>query len=336
MLLVTHALIGFSLVSAPLLLVAYVFFLPHMEKTLGGRIACAALLLTLAALQLLHYQALQHGPLTLETRTYALLLMSAPTGFFFFSRAVLQGQRPLGPAHLLHLLVVLAAVVLPVPYVGQAAFVVGAVHSVWFLAQVWRLRRGLARFAYELFFFGLFAVMAVVAMLVVLLTAGIGDITYLYMYANGIGVALALVVGALLLYPELLSDFTEVAQLSYANSTLASVDADDRLAALERLLAQDRLFVNEDLNLATTAEALDLTAHQTSELINTHFGYGFSRLVREHRVEYAKVLLLRDPTASVLSVSMSAGFRSQSAFYAAFKGIVGMTPTQYREASSSS
>ncbi len=68
-----------------------------------------------------------------------------------------------------------------------------------------------------------------------------------------------------------------------------------------------------------------------SELINTRFGHGFSRYVREQRVAEARRLLAEDDRSSVLSIGMSVGFRSQSNFYAAFREITGETPGGYRK-----
>ena len=83
------------------------------------------------------------------------------------------------------------------------------------------------------------------------------------------------------------------------------------------------------------AQALELSAHQMSELINSHFGIGFSRYIREQRVREAKALLRSDHRSSVLSISMMTGFRSQSNFYAAFREITGESPGSYRKRSES-
>ena len=96
-------------------------------------------------------------------------------------------------------------------------------------------------------------------------------------------------------------------------------------------MSAEKLYQNEDLNLKMLAEAVGLSGHQLSELINTHFDMGFSRYVRERRVAEAKRLLREDKEASILSISMATGFRSQSNFYAAFRDIAGMSPGQYRE-----
>jgi AraC-like DNA-binding protein len=49
-------------------------------------------------------------------------------------------------------------------------------------------------------------------------------------------------------------------------------------------------------------------------------------------VDAAKALLVNAPSQSILSISMDTGFRSQSAFYAAFKEVTGQSPGEFREA----
>ncbi|MEO1574323.1 MAG: helix-turn-helix domain-containing protein [Pseudomonadota bacterium] len=324
-------LIGFSILAAILLLFAYLFFLPHMEKTTVGRASCALLLATLVIIQWQHLQALIGGPGVLGSRLYVICLMVAPAGFFFFSRAVLMPDRALHIRHVLNLVPIAAGFLLPLPLATRLAFVVGALYTLWFLNVVWTLRRPAARFRFELFFFSLFALLAIATLAVVFLIPSYGETVFVASYAGAIGVSFALIVAVLLCFPDLLSDLVETARLSYASSTLGGIDVDARIAVLERAMRSERLFVNEDLNLAQVAAAVDLSPHQLSELINTRFGHSFSHYVRERRVAYAKTLLLDDPKASVLSIGMSAGFRSQSNFYTAFKAVTGQTPGQYRK-----
>lgn len=101
---------------------------------------------------------------------------------------------------------------------------------------------------------------------------------------------------------------------------------------LERLMIEGKAYLNQDLSLPSLAADVGISSHQLSELINTRLGMGFSRYVRERRVEAAKALLVTAPSQSILSVSLDTGFRSQSAFYAAFKEMTGQSPGDYRSA----
>ena len=96
-------------------------------------------------------------------------------------------------------------------------------------------------------------------------------------------------------------------------------------------MLSDRIYTDSSLSLPSLAKRLELSTHQLSELMNTRLGKGFSRYLREYRVDAAKVMLCDEPSASVLSVGLSVGFTSQSNFYEAFREIEGMTPGQYRK-----
>jgi AraC-like DNA-binding protein len=150
-------------------------------------------------------------------------------------------------------------------------------------------------------------------------------------YSILIGLAFFAVTLTLLRFPTITADVSEAVQAAYTESTLKSIDKAAVLAKLDVLMKQDKLYTLENLNLELLAEQLALSQHQLSELINTEFKQGFSRYIRQHRVDEAKRLLLAEPNASVLSIGLSVGFNSQSNFYAAFRDIVGMPPAQYRK-----
>ena len=103
------------------------------------------------------------------------------------------------------------------------------------------------------------------------------------------------------------------------------------LVKLATLMSTDRIYADSELNLRRLAERLGLSTHQLSELINARLGKGFSRYLREQRIDAAKAMLCAEPSASVLSVGLGVGFTSQSNFYEAFREIEGMTPGQYRK-----
>ena len=329
----TTLVIGFSIGSSAILLIAYLFFLPGMQKTRLGISACVVLLFALSGLQVGHLNFLRTGVELFETRTYAMLVLTTPAAFYFFSREILLPDSTWTPFQLAHLLPIGAGLLLPPAWVAPAAFVVGAGYTVWFARIVYGLRRHVARFRFEMFFFGLFALLALLILIMVMLIPQTGSSLFYVAYANFIGISMFLIVAALIVFPELLEDISDAAKLAYASSTLGGVDVEQKLADLERLMQDEKLFANENLNLALTAGALELSSHQLSELINTRFGHSFSRYIREQRVAEAKRLLREDQSASILSISMAAGFRSQSNFYTAFREITGVSPGAFRSRS---
>jgi len=116
----------------------------------------------------------------------------------------------------------------------------------------------------------------------------------------------------------------------YAKSKLDNLNVEQMKMKLEKLMLQDRCFENDTLTLTSTAEQLGISSQQLSELVNSSFGLSFPRYIRQHRVEAAKQMLVAEPAASVLSVGLSNGFKSQSSFYTAFKEHTGQTPAAFR------
>ena len=324
-------LIGFSVIGLGILLTAYLFFMDTVQKTMRGMVACAVLTVFLLGLQLQHLEHITTGVDLLGSNLYVLLLCAVPAAFYLFSRDILLPDVAFRTRDFLHLLPVLAAAFLAAKWIAVMAFVIGAGYSVWLARLVYGMRRNVGRFRFEMFFFGLFALTAVGVLVLVISLPWTGASLFYRAYAAAIGVSVALVMAALLIFPQILTDIYEAAKLSYANSTLKGVDVSARIEALNSLMAKDKLYCNENLSLALLAEAMELTTHQLSELINSHFGVGFSRYIRELRVTEAKAILAKDQRSSALSVGMMCGFGSQSAFYAAFREVTGESPAAFRK-----
>jgi AraC-like DNA-binding protein len=324
--------IGFSILSAAILFSAYVFFFKNVNKSWFAVTTCAGLLISLSFLQLGHLEFFWNGTDVLPKPSYLFWLSLAPSMFFYFSRATLLPEAPTRPILLVHLTPVSINYFLRYEIAVPIIFLVGMGYSFWLSNLIYGLRAQRRRFKIEIFFFALFSVIALFVLLLGLSMPYIDHGYFYIFYTNGIGLSFVLIVAALMVFPGLLAELAELSKLSYAASTLSKVDIQASLDKLDQLMKQDKLYQNENLNLAITAEAMDLTPHQLSELINRRFGVNFSRYVRERRVEAAKALLINDPKSSVLSIGLEAGFSTQSNFYAAFKEITGMSPGAFRKA----
>ena len=322
--------IGFSVIAALVLLVAYILFLHDMRKTVVSRLSCSALLLALTALQLYHYAFIVDGVALIESPAYVRLLILTPVAFFFFSRSLLLPERELRSVDALHAAPLVAGEFLPAPVAVNLAFLVGAAYSVWFAQRVYGMREHSRRFQHERFFFTMFALLAVIVLLVGLSVPHVSLEAFHVSYALAIGLGLLLVTGALLAFPDLASDFSEAAAATYATSMLGGLDTDALLAALDRLMREERIYRDETLTLGSVAALLEISPHQLSELVNTRHKVGFPRFIRGFRIDEACRLLLDDPDATVLSISLETGFQSQSSFYAAFREITGTSPGRYR------
>ena len=328
---VTQIIVGFSIVAAPILLTAYLFYLREMSKSTVGRIACVALLTSMVGMQIYHWFFLQQAVEPFDHRWYVMFQLVTPPAFYFFSREVLVPGSTRSPLNLLHLLPLLASPFLPLSWIPPLAFVAGAAYSIWFAMYVFGLRRHVRRYTFELFFFCYFAVLAIVMLVLAVSAQQLGTNVFYNAYALFTGGTFVLVVATMIWFPQTLVDISDAAKLAYATSTLNGVDIVQKLAALRRSMEEEKIYQDEELNLGRVADAVELTPHQLSELINTQFGHGFSRYIREQRVAEAKRLLRMDQSASVLSIGLATGFRSQSNFYAAFREITGESPGAFRK-----
>ncbi|MDR2195018.1 MAG: helix-turn-helix domain-containing protein [Gallionellaceae bacterium] len=324
-------LIGFSLFSALSLALTH-FRAVHYEGQATSRIMGLVLLLALAGLQLAHFAWLDLDWPWIESPVYRTLLFAVAPAFFLYSEPLLRPQvhSAFRPAQIAHILPVIIAPALPASVALPLAFVVGAGYLLWLARSLYALRRERANFRLEMIWLSVVFTIAIGVSILGLIQAVLPGKLFFTLYSISIGLAFLLVQTTLNRRPQLSTEVSETARAVYANSTLSNVDCNAALVQLDALMKDERIFSDPDLNLAKLAEHLTLSTHQLSELINSRLGKGFSRYLREHRIDAAKTMLCNEPSASVLSVGLSVGFTAQSNFYEAFREIEGMTPGQYR------
>ena len=325
-------LIGYSVFSALFLALTH-FRAGRYQEQRFSRAMGWLLLFALGVLQMLHFAWLQWDGDGVHTRLYSVLLFSVAPAFFLFSQPLLipKTSAELHPARWWHALPVFMAAWLPWRLALPLAFLLGAVYLVWLARSLYLLRAQRAGYRVEMGLLGgVFMIAVGVALLGQFHTMLPGKL-FFALYASSIGIAFLLVQITLELRPALPEEVRQTVQASYASTTLNNVDCEVALNQLTLLMQDDRLYADSDLSLPRLSEKLGLSTHQLSELINTRLGKGFSRYLREQRVDAAKTMLCAQPSASVLSVGLGVGFTSQSNFYEAFREIEGMTPGQYRK-----
>ena len=102
---------------------------------------------------------------------------------------------------------------------------------------------------------------------------------------------------------------------------------------LSNLMESQKPYLDGELNLLKLAEAVGLSGHQLSYLLNNGFGVNFFQFVNGYRVQEAKVLL-SDPDKSHLSmlgIAFESGFNSKTAFNTAFKKLTGLSPSAFKQ-----
>lgn len=103
--------------------------------------------------------------------------------------------------------------------------------------------------------------------------------------------------------------------------------------ALVTLMDTNKPYQEGDLTLQDLAEALGVSAHNLTEVINTQLGQNFYDFVNGYRVREVQERLADSRTdhLTLLAIGLEAGFNSKSTFNAVFKKHTGMTPSQYRK-----
>ena len=323
---------GFSVASAVILFFTYAFLMQFPHKSWHSLLSSALLMFTMTVLQLGHVSYFLQGQEPLHDTVYLFCLFLVPSVFFFFSRSIILPTRPLRPYMVLHLLPIAILYVVRLEIALPIMFLFGTTYSVWLGMTIFALRENRKQFRFEMFFFATLSIVAVFVLVLGFSIPYIDNRFFYVVYTNGIGLAFVLTLAALISIPDLMRDLAEAGRIKYSASTLGGIDVDERLRKLEELMQADNIYQDEDLTLSSLAGTMDLSGQQLSELVNTRLGMGFSRYVRERRVEAAKRLLVSAPDQSILSISMDVGFKSQSNFYAAFKELTGMSPGDYRKA----
>ncbi len=109
-------------------------------------------------------------------------------------------------------------------------------------------------------------------------------------------------------------------------------------ALLDRILhvfEESPLYLKSGFNLDKLSKAVKSNATYVSYTLNEYYGKSFSAMVNEYRIRYA-CGLIENPhyqNYKIEHIAQVAGYKSKSAFYAAFKKQTGLTPAQYQKAS---
>jgi AraC-like DNA-binding protein len=116
-------------------------------------------------------------------------------------------------------------------------------------------------------------------------------------------------------------------------SDLADVADQKLLKALNRLIAEDRIYRHERITIGSLATRLAVPEYKLRRLINQRLGHrNFNVFLNDHRIAEVKAALA-DPAQAevpVITIAMDAGFQSLGPFNRAFKAATGLTPSEYR------
>ncbi len=126
----------------------------------------------------------------------------------------------------------------------------------------------------------------------------------------------------------------KIRSASIAHKSLfeSSRQKNEHIAALEKWVVGEKMFLNPTLTIDKIAEKLQLSKGHLSRIVNTELGTSFPDYLNTLRVEEAKAHLANPDFANytLLAIGLEAGFNSKTTFNAAFKKVTSQTPSEYR------
>ncbi len=123
---------------------------------------------------------------------------------------------------------------------------------------------------------------------------------------------------------------TEMRRGSYRLSRLGGLDLNELERRLERLMLEERIYLQEELSIADLSRFLGVSVHQLSEFFNKNLGVNFANYVNRYRIREAQRLLREREDLTILNIAYEVGFNSKSAFHTAFQRHCETTPSEYR------
>lgn len=126
--------------------------------------------------------------------------------------------------------------------------------------------------------------------------------------------------------------FTEGLKKGRHQTQLTPSSASSLQIKLERLMAEEKPFLQEELKINDLAQLLELPVHHLSELLNNELHTNFADFINTYRIETAKQLLI-DPkrqTDKILTIAFDSGFSNKGTFNRVFKQLTGQTPSGWR------
>lgn len=121
----------------------------------------------------------------------------------------------------------------------------------------------------------------------------------------------------------------------YITSRLSQSDAHKYAAMLASYMETNKPHLEPTITLKDLSDRLSIPLRFLSQIINEYHHRNFFDFINQYRIEESK-RLLRDPMnkdKTVLDILYDVGFSSKSSFNTAFKKVVGLTPTQFRNQS---
>jgi AraC-like DNA-binding protein len=156
-------------------------------------------------------------------------------------------------------------------------------------------------------------------------------------FTDSLTSGIAIISGAFIMYlgliillsPQLLFDLKETRKKNIQINNETSEEDQELLNAIETKMGEEKFYLNENFSSQHVFTNFKISRSKLDELLVQRKGISFAEWLNSFRIEYAKNLLLSNDQYTIDALSTMSGFSSRSAFYAAFKKITQITPTEY-------
>ncbi len=99
---------------------------------------------------------------------------------------------------------------------------------------------------------------------------------------------------------------------------------------MKHYITTGRPYLQSGFRRSDLADKLGITEQHASYLINQTYKCSFSQIMNSYRIKAAKEMLEKS-NASITDISFDVGFSSITSFNRVFKGVTGLSPSQYRK-----
>ena len=121
--------------------------------------------------------------------------------------------------------------------------------------------------------------------------------------------------------------------IKYHHSGLKEEDATRIYVELQRVMDQEKPYLNSDLTIDFLAKQLGTTRHYLSQIINERVKKSYGEMINDYRAAMAQERLANPKYKhlTIASIALDCGFNSVSGFNEIFKRKLGVTPSKFRE-----
>jgi AraC-like DNA-binding protein len=117
----------------------------------------------------------------------------------------------------------------------------------------------------------------------------------------------------------------------YKSSRFSEEDCKRLTEQLNKLMAEQKPYINPDLKLSDLAAMLNTSGHTLSYLFNQHLNINYYDYLNDYRIAEFKRLVAQQQSSlyTLSALAEQSGFSSRAAFFRYFKKATGITPNEY-------